>query len=55
MRPTDIYALTGVSDPRIRPGGEEVAYVVWSIDPDENEYRQSIWLARTDGWSRRAG
>ena len=49
MRPEDVYALTGVSDPRVRPGGEEVAYVVWSIDRDENEYRQSIWLARTDG------
>src|SRR5829696_2850007 len=49
MRPEDVYALTGVSDPRIRPGGEEVAYVVWSIDRDENEYRQSIWLARIDG------
>jgi dipeptidyl aminopeptidase/acylaminoacyl peptidase len=49
MRPEDVYALAGVSDPRVRPGGEEVAYVVWSIDRDENEYRQSIWLARADG------
>ncbi len=49
MKPEDVYVLTGVSDPRLRPGGEEVAYVVWTIDKDENEYRQSIWLARTDG------
>ena len=49
MRAEDVYQLTGVSDPRLRPGGEEVAYVVWAIDGDENEYRQSIWLARTDG------
>jgi len=49
MRPEDVYRLTGASDPRLRPGGEEVAYVVWAIDGDENEYRQSIWLARTDG------
>ena len=35
--------------PRLRPGGDEVAYVVWSIDGEENEYRQSIWLAPTDG------
>ena len=48
MRPEDVYQLTGVSDPRLRPGADEVAYVVWSIDGDENEYRQSIWLA-TDG------
>ena len=49
MRPEDVYELTGVSDPRLRPGGKDVAYVVWSIDKDENEYRQSIWLAKTDG------
>jgi dipeptidyl aminopeptidase/acylaminoacyl peptidase len=49
MRPEDVYQLTGVTDPRLRPGGEEVAYVVWAIDGDENEYRQSIWLTRTDG------
>ena len=49
MRPEDVYQLTGVSDPRVRPGGEEVAYVVWSIDEEKNEYRQSIWLARLDG------
>src|SRR5688500_16940607 len=48
MRPEDVYALTGVSDPRVRPGGEDVAYVVWSIDRDANEYRQSIWLAPAD-------
>jgi len=49
MRPDDVYELTGVSDPRLRPGGDEVAYVVWSIDREENEYRQSIWLAKLDG------
>ena len=49
MRPEDVYQLTGVTDPRLRPGGEEVAYVLWAIDGDENEYRQSIWIARTDG------
>ena len=49
MLPEDVYELTGVSDPRLRPGGDEVAYVVWSIDREENEYRQSIWLAKLDG------
>ncbi len=49
MRAEDVFELTGVGDPRVRPGGAEVAYVVWSIDRDANEYRQSIWLARADG------
>ena len=49
MRPQDVYELTGVTDPRLRPGGEQVAYVVWSIDAEANEYRQRVWLAATDG------
>ncbi|HWG56795.1 MAG TPA: S9 family peptidase [Gaiellaceae bacterium] len=51
MQPADVYELTGVTDPRLRPGREEVAYVVWSIDGEENEYRQQIWVAATDGSS----
>jgi len=49
MRPEDVYELTGASDPRLRPDGQEVAFVVWSIDGEENEYRQAIWLAASDG------
>jgi dipeptidyl aminopeptidase/acylaminoacyl peptidase len=51
MRPEDVYELTGALDPRLRPGGEQVAYVVWSIDEEANEYRQRIWLAAVDGSS----
>ena len=36
MGPEDVYSLTGVSDPRLRPGGNEVAYVQWWIDPEED-------------------
>ena len=49
MRPEDVYRAHGGHRPRLRPGTDEVAYVVWSIDGEENEYRQSIWLAKTDG------
>ena len=49
MRPRDVYELTGASDPRLRPDGAEVAYVVWWIDDEANEYHQAIWLAPTDG------
>ena len=48
MQPREVYELTGVSDVRLRPDGGEVAFVVWSIDAEANEYRQSIWLAPTD-------
>jgi dipeptidyl aminopeptidase/acylaminoacyl peptidase len=49
MRPEDVYELTGALDPRLRPGGGQIAYVVWSIDAEANEYRQRIWLAAADG------
>jgi dipeptidyl aminopeptidase/acylaminoacyl peptidase len=51
MRPEDVYELTGASDPHLRPDGAQVAFVVWSIDREENEYRQAIWLADADGSS----
>jgi dipeptidyl aminopeptidase/acylaminoacyl peptidase len=49
MAPEDIYELTGVSDPRVSPDGSTIAYVVWSVDRDANEYRSAIWFAAADG------
>ncbi len=49
MRPEDIYALTGVADPRISPDGRRVAYQVSSIDEEKNEYRGAIWVTALDG------
>src|SRR5215218_1099999 len=49
MQARDVYELTGVNDVRLRPDGAEVAFVIWSIDGEANEYRQSIWLAASGG------
>ena len=49
MQPEDVYALKGVSDPRLSPDGTTVAFVPWSIDGEANEYRGNIWLAPVDG------
>lgn len=49
MEPRDIYRLTGVSDPRISPDGDRVAYVVWRVDEDENSYPSAIWVREQDG------
>jgi dipeptidyl aminopeptidase/acylaminoacyl peptidase len=49
MRPEDVYQLTGVASPRISPDGTRVAYQVWWVDEDENEYRGAIWVATIDG------
>ena len=51
MKPEDVYALTGAGDPRISPDGTRVAYVVWWIEKDTNEYRSAIWVAPMDGSS----
>jgi dipeptidyl aminopeptidase/acylaminoacyl peptidase len=49
MEPGDVGELTGVQDPRVSPDGKQVAYVVWRIDRDANEYRSAIWIAGIDG------
>ncbi|HSX23112.1 MAG TPA: S9 family peptidase [Gaiellaceae bacterium] len=49
MKPKDVYALTGVGDPRVSPDGKRVAYQVWSIDETANDYRGTIWVAAVDG------
>jgi dipeptidyl aminopeptidase/acylaminoacyl peptidase len=49
MVPEDVYALTGVADPRLHPDGKRVAYVVWWIDDEDKEYRSAIWLTPIDG------
>ncbi len=51
MLPDDVYALTGVADPRISPDGTTVAYVVRAVDREANGYRSAIWLAALDGSS----
>ncbi len=49
MRPEDVYELAGVADARISPDGSRVAYQVWSIDEESNDYRGAIWVAPLDG------
>lgn len=49
MKPKDVYELTGVGDPRVSPDGTRVAYQVWSLDEETNEYRGTIWVASLDG------
>jgi dipeptidyl aminopeptidase/acylaminoacyl peptidase len=49
MTPDDVYALTGVGDPRVSPDGTLCAYVLETVDREANDYRSAIWLTRLDG------
>jgi dipeptidyl aminopeptidase/acylaminoacyl peptidase len=49
MVPEDVYELTGAAEPRLSPDGGTVAFVVWRIDREEQDYRSAIWLTSADG------
>ena len=53
MNPRDVYLLTGVSDPRLSPSAEEIAYVVWRVNEENNDYPSSIWVIDGKGEHRR--
>jgi dipeptidyl aminopeptidase/acylaminoacyl peptidase len=53
MKPDDVYALTGIANPRISPDGSRVAYEHWWIDAEENEYGGAIWVAPLGGGEAR--
>src|ERR1700737_1415813 len=48
MSPEDVYELAGAAEPRLSPDGLTIAYSVWQVDKDANEYRGGIWLAPVD-------
>src|SRR5687768_12090437 len=51
VQPRDLSTWIEPSDPAVSPDGRRVAFVVTTVDLDENRYRSRIWLAPTDGSS----
>ncbi|MFN4259100.1 MAG: S9 family peptidase [Gemmataceae bacterium] len=49
MTITDLFRFQRVSEPRISPDGQLVAYVVTSVDLPGNSMSSNIWLAPTNG------
>lgn len=49
ITPEDFYHIVEVSDPRLSPDGQWVAFVRQEVDRVDNTYRRHIWLARSDG------
>lgn len=45
----DFYLMQSVSDPRISPDGQWVAYLVTSNDRDADEARSAVWMVSWDG------
>src|SRR5215469_14659202 len=49
ITPEDLYKVATVSDPRLSPAGDRVAYVVSHSDVTQNKQESEIWLAAADG------
>ena len=41
----DLYLFKQISRPRISPDGQQVAYVVTTIDKSTQKYCSSIWIS----------
>jgi dipeptidyl aminopeptidase/acylaminoacyl peptidase len=48
----DAVPLRRAGDPQVSPDGSMVAFVVSSIDTEENKSRSNIWVAQADGTGR---
>src|SRR4051812_39620709 len=51
VQPGDLASWIDPSDPAVAADGARVAFVVSTVDLEENRYRSRIWLAQTDGSS----
>lgn len=49
LEPDDLYDLRRPGDVTVSPNGERVAFVTTEADPDEDEFRQSLFVAPADG------
>ena len=49
----DLYKIASVSRPRVSPDGQQVAYVVTTIDEHKHEYRSAIWMVSASGGEAR--
>ncbi|MBF0496283.1 MAG: S9 family peptidase [Deltaproteobacteria bacterium] len=45
----DLVAFDRVSDPQVSPDGSNIAFVVSSLDLDNNRRRSSIWVMKSNG------
>src|SRR5678815_3017132 len=46
---TDLLKFRWIADPRISPDGRDIAYVLVTVDENEDRYSTSIWTVATSG------
>jgi dipeptidyl aminopeptidase/acylaminoacyl peptidase len=46
---TDLVKFRWIADPRISPDGRDIAYVLVTVDENEDRYSSSIWTVATSG------
>ena len=49
LRPSDIYRLQTISDPRVSPDGKWVSYTLSSVDSAKDTRNSDVWMASLDG------
>ena len=49
MRPEDLFRIRWLSDAQLAPDGRTVAFVVTTLDEEEDEYRSAVWTVGADG------
>src|SRR5690554_4808595 len=49
----DLYAWELPGNPQVSPDGSKIVYEVLSIDKDEDEYRNTLWLIDGDSEPRK--
>ena len=52
VTPEDVVSLPVLSDPRIAPAGDRVAFVVTRLSPPR-ERASEVWVVNVDGRTRR--
>ena len=53
MTPEDITRIRWVSDARISPDGQRVAFVVTTLSEERDQYLSNIWVVAADGGTPR--
>lgn len=49
LRPTDVYRLKAISDPRISPDGKWVSYAISTVDSAKDKRSTDLWMTSIDG------